>query len=311
VWQRTATGPALFDGTERDIVLAEPYVTNGLPDLATDRPLEGIDARTGATLWRIVTPVGTLRNIAPYPTWEGRAAHLAIVELAADGTFDLRSDVNGAVLRTARLDSPGPVEGLSIAGDRVIAYAPSGTEGRQTGVTVFDLGTGRRVWQRRESAPGDPSSSGGSAWWCGISLLCDSNGTSTTAIDLATGTERWRSVDGGDLYAAGDRWLIGISNHVTDQGQMIGDAAVVDARTGRMAVSLPDWQILDARQWPRLIAIRVTSPGIGVLAAIDGRTGRQEVFGRLDSFYGFANCEVTLDVVICRTGPLHVWRRRK
>jgi hypothetical protein len=50
VWRRSSIGLLHFDGSAHDVWLIEGYVTDGDADVATDRPLEGIDApgRRGA-----------------------------------------------------------------------------------------------------------------------------------------------------------------------------------------------------------------------------------------------------------------------
>jgi outer membrane protein assembly factor BamB len=156
VWRQTGYLPSLYGAAGAPgVVVANAYPPGA--DAASQQPanpdLAGIDIRTGVVRWSLVTPPGATRKLEPVESGDA-SIDVEIAELDPDGVLRLRSAETAEIMRTVNLENPGQVDGFDISGDRMLAYRTG--ESTMLSSAVFDLATGRWLWQRSDDPPGGP-----------------------------------------------------------------------------------------------------------------------------------------------------------
>ncbi len=303
VWRRSDYAPAFYGAsTDADVVVADPYVP-GLEDQQQQdeeprsHTLVGLDIRTGAVDWTLVTPAGTVRSYVALG--DGPSTSYGVSELDPDGTLRVFSTETGRIVRTAQVRDLGAVGGFDTFGDLMMVYQ-NGRYGPE-GAKVFDLTSGRRLWQ----APGEFQPM--PLWWCGP-VLCSTDDVSTTVVDPRTGRVLWRAdLHDGNVTTIDDQHMVTGGNQM--YGERAADAVVLDIRTGAVVRRLGGWEVIDASAWPRLIVMSREGAEGGMFGTLDADTGHATVFGRVAKLYADPNCLVLADAFACRAGAdVHVWR---
>jgi hypothetical protein len=301
VWRRSDYAPAFYGASaDANVVVADPYVP-GLEDREQQerrsRKLVGLDVRTGEVAWTMLTPAGTMRSYTLLS--DGPTNSYGVSELDPDGTLRVLSTETGRLVHTGHVRDLGPVGGFDLFGDLMMVYQ-NGEYGPE-GTKVFDLTSGRRLWQ----APGEDQPM--PLWWCG-SVLCSTDDVSTTVVDPRTGRVLWHAnLQGGTVTAIDDQHMVTGGNQM--YGQRAADAVILDSRTGAVLRRLGGWQVIDASAWPRLIVMSREGVEGGMFGALDADTGHATVFGRVAKVYAEPNCRVFAERFICRAGAgVYVWQ---
>jgi outer membrane protein assembly factor BamB len=319
VWRRSGYVPGIFGGGgPAGVIVADPFSSRGnfepepTPRAPTrrTRQLVGFDMRTGAERWRLVTPPGTLRSFLYSGTGAVRDDTLeyfadlgrtsTVGELAPDGTLTVRSTVDGAVVRTAKIDMPPRVDGFDVSGDRLIAYE-AGEDIVPTGA-LYDLRTGHRLWALPSSEDSGP------VWWCGAAL-CSGTENSISMLDPDSGRVRWRLEHWVSLLTFGDHLLAMVRND-GGSGPTKEGAHLIDANTGRVVRTVgAGWEMIGPLGWPSLVAMRrIADGGTVVLGRIDAKSGAVTVFGRAERWFAPPDCFTNAGFLVCRNAQLTIWR---
>ncbi|WP_433064979.1 PQQ-binding-like beta-propeller repeat protein [Dactylosporangium sp. CS-033363] len=289
-WRRTGYVPAVYGCACGDgVVVAEHYAPGG------DRPatpdLAGIDVRTGAVRWSLGTPPGGRREVVLEP---GEPVRIAILD--AGGTLRLYRAGTAELVSTVGLQHPGPVEGLAISGDRLLVYR-YGLRNIVAGA-VFDLATGRRLWQRTAEPYGER------LWWCARSLCERANEGPILVLDPDTGRERWRLDGWADMGAITDRYLLATPSPPD------GRHLVLDAATGRVVRRIDGWEPAGAPAGTSLLVAGRGAAGITLVARLDVETGAVTALGQAGRWSGPPECLTTGALLVCRLEQdrIPVWR---
>ncbi|MFG2041548.1 PQQ-binding-like beta-propeller repeat protein [Dactylosporangium sp. NPDC048998] len=302
VWRRTGYKPSFYGlSGAPGVVLADPD-TPGADDQQeqqrSDRQLVGIDARTGDIRWSFVTPAGSARS---YEFSElGFAEYrVEIAELDPDGTLRVRSAESAEVVRTAKVDDPGHVGGFSISGDRLLTNGWGQTG--QPGGAMFDLVTGRRLWERAAETAGGP------IWWCGRMLLCAWGERTIAALDPDTGRELWRLDGWRSLEQIDDKHLLATLSAPNPDDPSLG-GLVVDAATGRTVRRIVGWDPVGRQAaGPVLLVASRSLSGPSQVARLNLDTGALTVFGTAEHWYIAPKCVTMPTVLVCQHGRVSVW----
>ncbi|MFF5182096.1 PQQ-binding-like beta-propeller repeat protein [Micromonospora sp. NPDC000316] len=280
VWQVGGYAPVLH-GTAG----ADGVVVADLRGTRADRPdLAGIDIRTGTVRWTLPAAPGTTRAIDPVGS-DAADLRVTIAELDAEGVLRVHRADTGALVRTVTLERPGKVDGFDVAADRVLAYRAD--QGELVGGAVFDLTTGRQLWQH----PAEPD--GVQLQWCG-GLVCRTGADGVTALDPDTGGVRWRLAGWTALGPLGDGRML--ATRSTPGG------LVLDAATGRVDVRFDGWSVLGSTAAGDLLVTAARTPLIG---ALDPATGAVHVLGRAAS--PPTQCITTATLMACWSGRVSIW----
>ena len=296
VWRRTGYVPAIYGcACGAGVVVAEQYAPGGDREQELQRAtpyLAGIDVRTGAVRWSLVTPPGGRREVVLEP---GEPVRIAMLD--ADGTLRLYRADTAEVVSTVVLDDPGPVEGLAISGDRLLVYR----YGLRSivGGTVFDLATGRRLWQRTAEPYGER------LWWCARALCARANEGPILVLDPDTGRERWRLDGWTDLGGITDRYLLATPSPPD------GRHLVLDAATGRVVRRIDGWESAGDPAGTRLLVAGRSAAGTTLIARLDVETGAVTALGQAGRWSDPPECFTTGALLACRLDQdrIPVWRR--
>ena len=252
-----------------------------------DPGMVGIDIRTGRVRWSSAQPMTATSTVSDFKGW---------AELDADGTLRVYDIGSGAPVRSVKLDVAARVHAFNVAGDLLIAYVAG-----DSGASVFDLTTGRRLWRVETAGRPEP------LWPCGTALChltFDRPGSQGLAgLDPRTGRRLWW-LDSWGFTQVGDRHL------VATLGNERGPSVLVDAASGAVVQRLGRWRILAARDWPRFVVWQ-TDPydRTTLFARVDGAAGTVTVFGRLKEVYEYPRCDVSGAVLVCGgMFRISVWR---
>ncbi|GAA4255788.1 outer membrane protein assembly factor BamB family protein [Dactylosporangium darangshiense] len=282
VWRRDGYVPSLPSGD------GPPAVLIARADSAIDGRLLGLDIGTGAVRWELGTPA--VRRVL---TDNGRPE---IADLDPGGTLLIRDAGSAAVVRTVALSDLGTVDGFDISGDRLLVYRFERTTLLDT--AVFDLTTGRRLWQHTDMA------AAGGLWWCGT-VLCTGSVGRTTVVDPDTGDERW-SVSGWTHlgpFDAGHMWATEPTPNAADPS--LG-AVVLDAATGRVVRRFGAWDVVAALPG-RAALVTDRNPGGSLVGRLDLATGAVTVLGRAEHWPAPPQCLATARLVACHRERVSVW----
>ncbi|GAA2371598.1 hypothetical protein GCM10010170_073250 [Dactylosporangium salmoneum] len=278
VWRRTGyMSVPDGDATASGVLLASPV---------TQLRLAGIDIRTGDVRWTLDAP----NTLLP------AGDDVRIAEVGKDGTLRLRDAGSAAPVYTVRLDLPGSVSRVDVAGGRVFT-SWSGHDATR-GLTVSDLATGRPLWR-------PPDGPDGGMWWCG-QTLCSMTGLDTSGLDPDTGRERWRLYGWSLLTPLDDRHLLATRNSADpDRGGL-----VLDTGTGRVLQTIEGWDVVGIVAWPGVLVARrdARSGGGAMVARLDAATGAATPLGRVPQWTASARCVASARYLACLHGRLSVWR---
>ncbi|WP_433220416.1 PQQ-binding-like beta-propeller repeat protein [Dactylosporangium sp. CS-047395] len=289
-WRRTGYVPAVYGCACGDgVVVAEQYVPGG--DQPATTALAGIDVRTGAVRWSLGTPPGGRREVVREP---GEPVRIAMLD--AGGTLRLYRADTAALVSAVDLQDPGPVEGLAISADRLLVYR-YGLRNIVAG-TVFDLGTGRRLWQRTAEPYGER------LWWCARALCARANEGPILVLDPDTGRERWRLDGWTDLSAVTERYLLATPSPPD------GRHLVLDAATGRVVRRIDGWEPAGDPAGTRLLVAGRGAAGTTLVARLDVESGAVTALGQAGRWSGPPECFTTGALLLCRLdqGRIPVWR---
>lgn len=284
VWRRDRYVPSLPSGG------ALPGVLLARGDGAIDGRLLGLDIGTGAVRWELGTP--SVRRVLL--AGDGRPA---IADLDPGGTLLIRDAGTAAVVRTVALPGLGAVDGFDISGDRLLVYHFERSTLLET--AVFDLATGRRLWQRTNMA------AAGGLWWCGT-LLCTGSVGRTTVVDPDTGDPRWSITGWMDLgpFDVGLMWATEPTPNTADPA--LG-AVVLDAATGRVVRRFGPWDVVAALPGHAAL-VTGRNPGGSLVARMDLATGAVTVLGRTEHWPAPPKCLATATIVACHRERVSVWQ---
>jgi outer membrane protein assembly factor BamB len=304
-WTRTGYVPSIYGMTGSDrVVLAEQLepATDARPEpQRRNQRLVGIDAATGDIRWSVDPPAGSARSYEPVDDGDATGS-VEVAELDPDGGLRLRDAESGAIVRTASIDNPGPVDAFDIAGDRLLAYRSDPRLPGEPGpieASVFDLTTGSRLWQRT----GEPDTI--PPWWCGH-LLC-AGGGAIAVLDPDTGRELWHLDGWTDLQPLrGNRLL---ATRTAPDGQRIPDGLVLDAATGQTIRRIVGWDVVSESPLPGTILLASRrSGGTSQVARLDVGTGRVTMIGWAEHRPAPLHCMTTTKILACHNGVVSVWR---
>lgn len=301
VWSRPDHAPSFY-GSAGDVVVAEPYREGAEPGRLRGQ-LIGLDMVTGDIRWSLPRPEGVVRSFVSDISGT-RPGPVLLAEVGPDA-LRLRSTETGAVVKTVALDRPDTVDGFDVAGNRLLAYRFGDRDVGQRGmrnVSVFDLGTGARVWERSVDPGDDPRW----FWWCGR-ILCAGAETATTALDPGTGRELWHLDGWTNLLRLGDDRILATRSAPT--GEPRPGVIVIDAATGAVVRRVDTWELVTLEAFPAVLVSGRTPTGTVRLARFNVDTGGLTVFGRSDRWAVPPHCVTTAVVLACAHGPaVSVWR---
>lgn len=284
VWRRDGYVPSLRSGE------GPPGVLIVRPDGAIDGRLLGLDVGTGEVRWELGTPA--VRRVLP-----AGADRFAIADLdPGGGTLRIRDAGSAAVVRTVVLPGLGAVDGFDISGDRLLVYHFERTTLLDS--AVFDLTTGRRLWQHTDMA------AAGGLWWCGA-LLCTGSVGRTTVVDPDTGVARWSISGWTDLgpFDAGHMWATVPTPNAADPA--LG-AVVLDAATGRIVRRFGAWDVVAALPGHAAL-VTDRNPGGTLVGRLDLTTGAVTVLGRTEHWPAPPKCLATATLLACHRERVSVW----
>ncbi|GGM74741.1 PQQ-binding-like beta-propeller repeat protein [Dactylosporangium sucinum] len=309
LWQRTAVrvlgrfgGRVLIEevtgGTRdaRTVVVTELADDGGgirnQPPEQREQHLLALDERTGAPAWRIDVPKGNLLSFEFGGSWE---VLRSMAELTPAGELRQRDPRDGTVTKTDRLDWSGAASWFDVSGGEVVVY-PVGAVGGD----VYDRVSGRRLWHWQDLGHF------GGLGTCAPGLYCVQDQDGTTAVDQRTGQTRWRVQQYNSILGLTEHAMIMTVWEPPDLAP--GPIAAVDTRTGRPTTVLEGWFAIQ----PSGAGVLVWKP-VGqreaVLARLDPATGRVQVFGRPQDWFGRPECVAEGDTLACvAVGGLTVWR---
>ncbi|MER7006057.1 PQQ-binding-like beta-propeller repeat protein [Dactylosporangium sp. NPDC000555] len=304
VWRQTGYVPSFYGSAGAlGVVVADAYPPGADPGQEQQRPtpyLAGIDIRTGDVRWSLETPPGSTREFVYIEQVESgdARARVEIAELDPDGTLRVRSAETAEIVRTVQLDRPGQVHGFQISGDRLLAYRSG--RGTMLSSAVFDLATGRRLWQRTDEPDGVL------LWWCGRAL-CSGIGGTTVVLDAGTGRELWR-LDGRwtGLGRLDNQYLLATrsTQDVTAPSQ---GGVVLDAATGRIVRRIDGWDVFGGLAWPGVLVASHNAAGGTLIARLDVVTGGVTVLGRTGHWSTPPQCITTATLLTCRLDHVSIW----
>ena len=274
--------------------------------------LVALDATTGAARWTrpldastVVAPVAA--DSAPpagMVTVSGLTTASGLITLATDGTLQSLDPATGAPRATIRLPAAAataradasPVR-LVTAGRTLVLAAPLAGAGA-VALSAYDPPTLAPQWTVQLPLPAtdvvyEP---------CG-SLLCADGPDSTVAVDLATGTLRWR-LD-GLVRQAGRRIAVATEVPATDSTRL------VDVATGRVTRTLAHSVVVGAAAPAARLVLSRMDGGRTTFSVLDLDTGDLREAG--DATGRYDSCQAGTGYLACRatdSAAIHLWRIR-
>ncbi|MER7008397.1 PQQ-binding-like beta-propeller repeat protein [Dactylosporangium sp. NPDC000555] len=306
LWRRGGAGMA--GTTEGRLLLRDLSGYRSWTDLKPLLPGSwlAVDPHTGEVAWTLSVPAGSQISYGRDhrdPYW---LSSLSVLD--PDGTLRVYDPVSGALARTYRIERSDAVEyfelgdegagGMSQPGARAGQVAVVRTLG--SGADVFDLNTGRRLWQvdsqRYAALTG-----------CAPGRWCVRDGNGLAALDAGTGERVWR-VETYDLIFGGAGGYL-VLGRLGTNGSPRPDLLVVDGRTGAPRHRLDGWHAIQARGGRVVVWRRDERQRVTVVGLLDPVSGRIAVFGRSETWASQPACVTGGGVVACGVvGDLTVWR---
>jgi outer membrane protein assembly factor BamB len=283
-WRLQQYSPVVASAPGLDVLVVGQTETPG-----TEPGMTGIDLRTGRTRWLSTEPMTATGTVSDFKGW---------ADLDPDGTLRVFDIGTGAQVRSVKLDVSGRVQAFNVAGDLLIAYVAG-----DSGASVFDLTSGRRLWRVETAGRPEP------LWPCGAALchltFQRPGSQGLAGLDPRTGQRLWW-LDSWGFDQVSDRHL------VVTLGTEQGPSVLVDSATGAVVQRLGRWRVLVEPGWPRFVVWQ-TDPydRTTLFARVDGAAGTVTVFGRLTEVYEYPRCDAAGAVLVCAgTQRVSVWRYR-
>ncbi|MER7277030.1 PQQ-binding-like beta-propeller repeat protein [Dactylosporangium sp. NPDC000244] len=260
-----------------------------------------LDEWTGATVWEVRVPVGSIADFRL--TGGGHTGPAYMSQLSPAGVLQIRDLGTGRVVAEHRLDFSGAISSFR-TGDPAVTEQVLIAKAGARGTDVYDRGTGRLLWHWQAERP---SPWGADLFACAPGLYCLGDDSGLTALDARTGARRWHA-DGYNQVLGGDGAVL-----LVRPGRPGGDAAApvvaLDARTGRAARELAGWHFAGTVPGRGLVLWKSTGDRAAVLGLADPLGGRVTVFGRSASWDGRPECQWDRGMLACLAdGVLAVWR---
>ncbi|WP_432987125.1 PQQ-binding-like beta-propeller repeat protein [Dactylosporangium sp. CA-233914] len=297
VWQLPGPGEPAPGGFDTSYGSPDDPQT-ALPLLPHRERYAALDRRTGAVVWSVEVPPGTV----PAIFMVDHPRILGFSELDEHGVLRVRDPGSGAVTGTYQLQRSGVVARHQAGVPGQVVVWPPGKQG----VDVFDLASGRRLWHWAGEAP---------AWNGPVPCLrvryCIFGASGTDVLDAATGARLWRASGYSALMSdSGDRLLMyrQVANefHPDDIAAFDSRGALLWRRQGWL-LAIDNYRFMSL---PGPFVWRPVSNTAAIVGRIDPADGSVAVFGRSEDFYGSPQCAATGDRVGCLAlGVLHVWPR--
>ncbi|GGL13946.1 outer membrane protein assembly factor BamB family protein [Mangrovihabitans endophyticus] len=277
-----------------DVLLATSNVRSSGPARRVQGPVESLDPRTGAVLWRVDVPSTAVLLAAP-----GHGDTPPRMLLVHDNRTAAVHD-----LATGRMLATGPLPPANYGGDNPVVVGGMlllrhpGADGPE--VSAYDPQTLQPRWRR-------PAWDAYEIRACG-NLACLAGPAGVRALDPATGVQRWHRSGWRDVEQRGD--LLIAYSAPTMPTDPIG---VVDPRTGRLLVDLAGWRLVGGpATGDHLLVTRVVDAGAATLLAVaaPGNSWPQPL-SELPP--GAGDCQAAAGRLICRSGggELRVWAYRQ
>ncbi|MGI5240238.1 PQQ-binding-like beta-propeller repeat protein [Dactylosporangium sp. CA-139066] len=285
-------------------------VFNGAEDGAVNPPAEqrdqrflALDERTGATVWQVDAPKGSLIAFS----WSAPFSLARMTELSPTGLLQIRDLDTGAVIAAHQLDWSGTLSSyrtgtsfsdtVGAAGEQVVIFKAG-----DRGADVYDRGSGRLLWhwQGRMLFDGPLA--------CAQELYCVQDQDGMYTVDARTGRTVWR-VAGYNTILRVESGVIALTRWNRTDNLNISGVATVDMRTGQVLRKLDNWSVMLGRLTDRVVAWKLLGDRSAVLGAVNPRTGEVTVFGKARDWNGRPDCVQSGDDLACVvTGRLSVWK---
>ena len=265
--------------------------------LIGDRRIAGVNARTGATVWSTVLPARSVwvvsdRGVAKGATNRPGASMITVFE--PDGLVRMRDMVSGDVMITADIGKAPENRYLVVSDANVLMlWEPAGGESR---FHAYDLKTGQETWSVKAGADGFVLS-------CG-EQVCLSTGSSTTVLDLSSGTVLRRLPAWQQSFIAAERMVTTGSD---DQRRQM---SVTSIDTGSTVRVLRGWTSVGTFTDGRIIIAQPEARfGRTVVGALDPTSGQVKVLGVVSGLGGHPECQGSGAYLACTAGfTTRVWR---
>ncbi|WP_432988413.1 PQQ-binding-like beta-propeller repeat protein [Dactylosporangium sp. CA-233914] len=285
-------------------------VSYGADDNSSNPPAEqrdqrflALDERTGATVWEVDVPKGSLGALP----WSSVGSVEHMTELSPTGLLRIRDVGTGAVTAAHQLSWSGTISsyttGTSFPGsvaparDQVVIFKAG-----DRGADVYDRGSGRLLWHWQGQSPfGGPST-------CGAELNCVQSRDGMYALDAHTGRTVWR-VEGYNIILRVEAGIIALTRWSDSGNLTLKGVATVDVRTGQVLRKLDNWSVAQGGSRDRFVVWKLLDDHSAVLGVLDPRTGGVTVFGKARDWYGRPACIQSGDDLACvAAGSLSVWK---
>ncbi|GAA2381778.1 PQQ-binding-like beta-propeller repeat protein [Dactylosporangium salmoneum] len=324
LWRRAAVvvvgaggGRLLLMDTSRMQPVQDAPDPGAAPPVPQESRIFAVDPRTGADAWTLLVPAGSAPSFGHDPGDPYRTTALGVLD--PDGvlrSYDLRT---GAVSGTARIERTGPVRYFEFGGSGRARGQVMVADGDADGSAgVYDLASGRRILRV------DPPTYG--AYPCDADHWCVSGARGGVAYEAATGRPAWRGDSSGltvlDPVTGSPRWSAKGYFRISELGpdavalaamgngdQFAGPGVrIVDARTGAVRRTFPDWHYLQSLGdrlvvWHRAEDSRRTTVGL-----LDPATGGVLVLGWADTWAGEPQCVTSEALIACGImGDMTLW----
>ncbi|GAA2598120.1 hypothetical protein GCM10010399_31050 [Dactylosporangium fulvum] len=271
-----------------------------------ERRYLALDERTGATVWEVRVPRG---SVADFSWFDEDSGPGLMFELSPTGLLRIRDLDTGAVIATHQLDWSGTVSGFTV-GDLFHESGPAVpdkmliSKAGERGMDVYDRGTGRLLWRWQDDRS---NGSGGSPYPCAADLFCLRDESGLTGVDPGTGEQRWHLDRYTDLLGRDGDILVLTTREPSETAAR--PVVTVDARTGRVVRVLEGWRPVVSLPGGRLVSWRRVDDRTAVLGVVDPRSGRITVIGRSNEWYGQHQCLQRRNMLVCVVdGVLSAWR---
>jgi hypothetical protein len=276
---REGTDQVLWRRTDRWV---GGSAADGLVLLANDQAELGVDLATGRTRWSVPHPSDGFTEatgpVGGFPRW--------LVTVTDSGRLETRDPRTGAVIATAAVaKTPGRANGLVWPVGDLMLVDTNGS-----GFDGYRLPGLQRLWRTAADLT--------QSWTqadCGVVICTFGRQRGITALEPATGRERWKAERWAYAEAVGPYLIATELERADDQPA----AWVLDPATGRPLGNFGSWQVL-GRDGDGLIYGVIVEGGTYRVhyALLDPATRGVRVLGTGEEVSG--DCEVGAGVLLCR-----------